>query len=464
MHNKNIGTVTKSLYTPNNVIITPGANGHPRAQEMLKRIKVLDPLVSVTYSSNELPKYSGCNTYEDRFHRMKETVVLGERKSSFIEIFVSPGRIFEKMGTMIKSVSGCAIECKFCYLQTTAIRHYRQKIYVNYELVEDEIKNEFIIDPIFRSTLSIVTKLTGTQFNKIPGGFNVVCNKIRDELSRMGRNVVTEDDARNYLKTNLMWILADLGVEFERKQLRPILKNLDHIFDENKKIKPTFVISEYCDLLAVDHISDQLQFYMGLISKYPELKLSFRTKSANVDRFIKYDGMDRVVPTIQLDTQYVIDNYQIGTSSLTERIKAIQKIQAATGFILKIAIEPIIMYKGFEKDYLNLIDLLAKSIDMSKVDNFDIGGLRASKNLQTCLLKNYPGTNLLNLQHPLEQPVGEKKWRYPMNERIKIYKSMIDKIRIYTNSRIVLAAENPEAWKKSGLTIPSANKFFYKIK
>ena len=80
------------------------------------------------------------------------------------------------------------------------------------------------------------------------------------------------------------------------------------------------------------------------------------------------------------------------------------------------------------------------------------------------ILKNYPNTDLMNLKHPLVQPVGEKKWRYPMDERVKIYKSMIDKIRVYSNSRIVLGAENPEAWKKSGLTIPSANKFFHKIK
>jgi spore photoproduct lyase len=243
-----------------------------------------------------------------------------------------------------------------------------------------------------------------------------------------------------------------------------ILDKLDLIYDKNKSYKPVFVISEYTDLLAIDHIADHFRLFMDLIQKHDDLKLSFRTRSANVDRFIKYNGKDRVMVTIQLDPEYVIKNYQKNTSLLPERIQAISKVMNSTGFKMKIAIEPIIFYKGYEKDYVGLIQELAKHIDMNKVDNFDIGCFRASKNLQTCIGANYPKSDILDLEHPLEKPVGEKKWRYPLAERVKIYKILIDEIRKYSNSRISLGAENPEAWIQSGLQIPKSSNFYHKIK
>ncbi|MCB9211230.1 MAG: hypothetical protein H6609_17820 [Ignavibacteriales bacterium] len=452
------------MYVPKNVIITEKVKKYPEAQIILNRIMALNPKVKVTYSNNEKPQYPGVTNSADRYHYMKDTVVLAHRGDPFIETFASPGRIFEKPGTMVKSVFMCGLECKFCYLQTTAIRHYRQRIFLNTDHLENEILNELVLDPMIRSILSIMEKLSGQNFYKIPKNFKKVCDKIRKSMNGRNRKLLTEKKVRDYLKTRLYFILEEMEFDFDRSKLMRILDKLDLIYDKNKSYKPVFVISEYTDLLAIDHISDNFKLFMDLIQKYTDLEISFRTRSESVDRFIQYDGKDRVLVTIQLDPDYVIRNYQINTSTLTERIIAIGKVLNAKGFKLKIAMEPIIMYKGFEKDYVDLIQELAKHIDMKKVDNFDIGCLRASSNLQTEIRKNYPKTDVLNLEHPLEKPVDEKKWRYPLAERVKIYKVLINEIRKYSSSRISLGAENPEAWIQSGLQIPKSSNYYYKLK
>jgi len=452
------------MYIPKNVIITENARICPDTQVILNRIKILNPNVNVTYSANELPKYTGITNSEDRYHYMKDTVVLAHRGDPFIETFASPGRIFEKPGTMVKSVFMCGLECEYCYLQTTAIRHYRQRIFVNTNHLENEILNELILDTMFRSTLSIMEKLSGKNFYKIPQNFKKVCDGIRKFLNGKKRQLLSEKTVRDYFKTHLYFMLKDMEFDFDKSKFKRFWNKLDLIFDENKLYKPVFVISEYTDLLAIDHIAGHFRLFMDLIQKHDDLQLSFRTRSADVDRFIKYDGKDRVLVTIQLDPEYVIKNYQKNTSSLPERIKAISKVMNASGFKVKIAIEPIIFYKGYEKDYVELMQQLAKHIDMNKVDSFDIGCLRASSNLQTEIGKNYPKSDVLNLEHPLEKPVGEKKWRYPLSERANIYKILIDEIRKYSNSRISLGAENPEAWIQSGLQIPKSSNFYHKIK
>jgi len=452
------------MYIPQNVIVTEKAKKSPETQIILNRILTHNPKVNITYSPNELPKYPGVSNYADRYHYMKDTVVLAYRGDPFIETFASPGRIFEKPGTMVKSVFMCGLECEYCYLQTTAIRHYRQRIFVNTDQLENEILNELILDTMFRSTLSIMEKLSGKNFYKIPQNFKKVCDGTRKFLNGKKRQLLSEKIVRDYFKTHLYFMLEDMGFVFDKSKFKRFWNKLDLIFDKNKLYKPVFVISEYTDLLAINHISDHFRLFMDLIQKHDNLKLSFRTRSANVDRFIKYDGKDRVMVTIQLDPEHVIKNYQKNTSSLLERIQAISKVMNATGFKMKIAMEPIMFYKGYEKDYVGLIQELAKHIDMNKVDNFDIGCFRASKNLQTCINANYPNTDILNLEQSLEKSQGEKKWRYPLAERVKIYKILIDEIRKYSNSRISLGAENPEAWIKSGLQIPKSTNYYYKLK
>jgi len=395
---------------------------------------------------------------------MKDTIVIAFRGDPFIETFASPGRIFEKPNTVIKSVVNCCLECDFCYLQTFAIRQKWQKTYVNQDDLENEILNEMVLDPLFRTILSVVQKLNGYNFYKIPENFDKVCNKIRKSLNGKNRKLLSENTVKNYLRTNLETMLNGMDLEYDFKEFKKLFPILDTIFTKNKIHKPVFVISEYSDLLAIDHISDHFTFFMNLIQKYADLKISFRTKDSDVDRVIKNNGMDRVLVTIQLDPDYVINKYQKGTSTLQERIQSAVKVLNATGFKIKIAIEPIIFYKGFEKDYVGIIQEFAKHIDMNKVDSFDIGCLRASGRLQAEIEKNYPHTDILNLEHPLEKPVGEKKWRYPLAERIKIYKLLIDEIRKYSNSRISLGAENPEAWIQSGLQIPKSSNFYHKIK
>jgi len=458
-------TKTKtSLYVPENVIITEGAKKYKTTDETLDRIKKLNPKVNVSYSKDEIPTYKGITTQPARYHHMKKTVVLAERQSAFFETFPSPGRIIEKPNTMIKSVYNCCYECEFCYLQTRTVHQYWQKVFVNYERLENEIKNEYFIDTMVRSMLTIVSKLGGTELNKIPGKFNTVMNGARDTLSRMGTRQTTEGDVLNHFKTYLTTMLGEMEYEYEIKKLKPVLKKLDKIFEENKKFTPVFVISEYCDLLGIDHISDQLKFYMDLINKDDKLKLSFRTRSANFNRLLKYSGKNRVAITLQIDPQYVIDNYQTGTSSLSERIDAAKNILKAKGFQLKLSIEPIIMYKGYEKDYIDLINTLAKNLDLNLVESVEFGGLRADKKLQSNINQNYPNTDLLKLEYELVKPTGETKWRYPLDERVRIYKLLKAETEKHTKTRISLAAENPEAWEQTGLKIIKADDYFYKLK
>ena len=93
-----------------------------------------------------------------------------------------------------------------------------------------------------------------------------------------------------------------------------------------------------------------------MLGKYPDLRLVARTKSAYVDEMIRYDGLGRMHVQMGLNTEHVISSYEHGTSTLDERIEAAMKIQQAKGIDLTLAIEPMIIYEGWEEDYAKMID------------------------------------------------------------------------------------------------------------
>ena len=114
-------------------------------------------------------------------------------------------------------------------------------------------------------------------------------------------------------------------------------------------------IGEYSDIVGIDHITNFLAEVMKWVQEDNGLKFSFKTKCANLENLFTFPANDRIKITMNLNSQAAITKYEIGTSSLDDRIKAINRIIKAGGFVVQLAIEPIIRYKNYEADYENLV-------------------------------------------------------------------------------------------------------------
>ena len=104
-------------------------------------------------------------------------------------------------------------------------------------------------------------------------------------------------------------------------------------------------------MVALDHDYQHMDELMQLVHKDPEFRIRFRTKAANIHNLLKYDGKNQVKVTFGLNTEYVINKYEKGTASLSERIAAINALVQRGGYEVEIAVEPIIKYDGYEDDY-----------------------------------------------------------------------------------------------------------------
>lgn len=96
-----------------------------------------------------------------------------------------------------------------------------------------------------------------------------------------------------------------------------------------------------------------------------------------------------------LNSSYVIDNFEPGTSSLAQRIEAARKVAKAQyplGFILA----PLYRHDGWQEGYLQLFEQLEASLPTyaTKDLTFELIQHRFTKKAKSVIMKRYPKTKL----------------------------------------------------------------------
>jgi spore photoproduct lyase len=191
---------------------------------------------------------------------------------------------------------------------------------------------------------------------------------------------------------------------------------------------------------------------MKLVHKDPLFRIRFRTKAANIQNLLNYDGKNQVKITFDLNTEYVIKKYEKGTASLVERIAAIKALMQRGGYEIDLAIEPIIKYKDYESDYRKLIEMIKREINVSKIRSIKVGTVRYKTRLKNYINNTHPSSGLITRNQQLCEPEpGDKRWRYSKSERLKIYRVIKDELKSVPTVKLGLGSENPELWDELNL-------------
>ena len=436
------------MYIPKNLWITDEVKNSPSVHQIKNRVLQLNPKVKIEIVSSNRPEYPDADNEAERFHSMKDTLLLCNRRGSFIETFASPGHIVEGPATMVKSLMNCCYKCEYCYLARTALRQMWQKVYVNMGQLEQEMLNEVPIHTGLMTLLSSFAQYEGEQLLKIPSGFKELSDSIRNELSKKGTVKITDSDVFDFMHTNLGDILLRLDCTLSKEKFFTVKDLFEENFDANKQLPFSFNISEYSDILGIEHIAGHLDFLMGIIHRNPHLRMKFFTKSANSAALLKHNGDRRVSITMNFNTEHCIANFEHGTASLSERISALQNIQKNGTYLSVVHLEPIIMYPNYEKDYKNLIGKIFKKVNPNGIEKVALGMVRYTGQLIGLVKKLYPDSDILDNDLELVKPeYGYDRYRYDIDDRINFYRVMITEIRKYSKCRITLGAELPDVWE-----------------
>jgi DNA repair photolyase len=440
------------LYIPKRIFVSKSALAYPRTQEIINRIKELNKNVKVIFISKntpERPKLKG----KKLFNYLKESLVICTRSAKYMEVFASPGNIVENMSVMGKIHFHCPLQCSYCYLNVAGRGTPWVRLYVDVENFYDQAVKEKYVYRIAQTLWSLVSYKENISFDKVPDNFKKVCDEIiRKKVLRKKDGINNDNEGINYIKNNLRMLFNAMNIELSDNDEIKLKKKVEEFYSLNKNKPLSINISEYSDVLALDHLTNMMDELMQYVNKDKEFNFKFRTKATNISNLLKYNGNDQVRVTFGLNTDYVINNFEIGASSLEERIKAVNNLINKGGYKIDLSLEPIIIYDNYEDDYKKLIKIIKKEIDLSKIDNIKFGMVRYKTVLKNFIERNFSDSDLISSFDKLDSPEkGDKRWRYGKNERIKIYSMIKNELKEIKNVKLWLGAEIPELWDELGL-------------
>jgi len=439
-------------YRPKRVFVSMSSLAYPRSAQWLSRIKKLNRKVQIIYiptNTPPRPKLSGRALYK----YLKDTIVICARSANYMEVFASPGRISENLGVMGKILFHCPLRCTFCYLDVSGRGTPWTRVYVDLENFYSQAVPERVVYKITLTLWSAISFHLKSPLNKVPAKFKEICDHtIRKAILRKQSPIDTDKKAIKYLKKHLREFFLKMGIQITHKQTTELKRAIPHYYEKNAGNHLKINISEYSDVLGLDHITNIMDELMQLVHKDSQFSIKLRTKTANIDNLLKYEGKNQVQITFSLNTEHIIQKYEKDSATLDQMIAAINALIQKGGYEILIAIEPIIKYKVYEDDYRALIKKLKKEIDLSAVTKIKVGTVRYKTRLKNYITKTHPNSGLITRNQKLVEPEkGDKRWRYSKEERIKIYSVIKDELKYVPNIKLGLGSENPELWDELGL-------------
>ena len=189
--------------------------------------------------------------------------------------------------------------------------------------------------------------------------------------------------------------------------------NIDDIFEaadqymkERAPEITRFEASCTSDIVGIDHLTHTLKRAIEFFGKSDVGQLRFVTKFAHIDHLLDVQHNGRTRFRFSMNDDYIIQNFEPGTSRQSERMEAARKVGEA-GYPLGFIIAPIYLHEGWKEGYKQMFESLESVLSRpAKKDlTFELIQHRFTKPAKHVIEKNYPMTKL-------ELDESKRKWKW----------------------------------------------------
>jgi spore photoproduct lyase len=207
--------------------------------------------------------------------------------------------------------------------------------------------------------------------------------------------------------------------------------------------KVSFNMGEMLDSLALDHITNLTTMLIPFFSGFSQSFLMLLTKSSNTDNLLTVEPNGQTVLSWSLNSQQMIEQYELGTGALAERVEAAKRCQDH-GYRIRIRIDPGILYPDWQAGHA---DLIQRALSVIGPENITLGMLRLLPGHFRLAAGAYGARARKLWDHNFVRGASDCKLRYPPKKRIDFYTFLIDAIRSFNKKvSISLCRETPEIW------------------
>jgi len=229
-------------------------------------------------------------------------------------------------------------------------------------------------------------------------------------------------------------------------------EQLQYFFDQG--VVGRIGTGEFTDSLIWESVFPLAQQLVQRFSRKETGTLELKTKTAAVDDLLAISHNRKTIMAWSLNTQSVIKHQERATAALSARIAAAEKCQAS-GYPLAFHFDPMVLYPGCHGDYEAVVHRLFARIDPANIVWISIGSFRFMPELKEVIARRFPDSKIIYGEF-IKALDGKMRYFKPL--RMRLYRSLIDKIREKAPDVLIyFCMEDDEVWEKALGFTPAAH-------
>lgn len=177
-----------------------------------------------------------------------------------------------------------------------------------------------------------------------------------------------------------------------------------------------FHAGEFSDSLALSHITNEFQPYFEFFKQHKNAYLELRSKSCHIKSLKKLKPLPNTVVSFSLSPRKIARDFEKKVPPTSLRIKVMKELYEI-GYPLAVHLDPIIYNEAVVENYKELIDDLASSVPLEKIQYYSLGVVRFTKNVFYQFQKNYPESSLVDSEW-VQSIDGKVKYSRPVRSWI----------------------------------------------
>lgn len=192
----------------------------------------------------------------------------------------------------------------------------------------------------------------------------------------------------------------------------------------------TFEIGSNSDLVLENMITENLEWVIPAFAREGNGYITFPTKFAAVEPLLDLPHQGKTIFRMSVNPQEIIDQIELGTSPLKQRIQAVNAMCDA-GYPVGILIAPIILNDGWEQSYTELIDELADQLTEKTKKTMTIEMIFMTYSFVQNAINTEAFPDAPNLyDQQIMSGGGRGKYRYKKELRLKAEPLLTDYVRL----------------------------------
>lgn len=203
---------------------------------------------------------------------------------------------------------------------------------------------------------------------------------------------------------------------------------------------------EYTDSMIWESIYPLSKKLVSFFASQSSCILELKSKTTAVKSILDLEHNRKTIMAWSVNTGRVIHGQERGTSSLESRIFT-AKTCVSHGYPVAFHFDPMLIYDGCEDAYASVVDFIFDHIPADEIVWISLGAFRFMPFLKPILERRFPDSRII--YHEFIRGI-DAKMRYFKPLRIRLYRSIIDRIRKRAPDVCVyFCMEDTEVWEKA---------------